>query len=491
MSSVVAVGASDHLRRGAGAVVRISAECTFALSSSLPVHPFFGCAALRCSLSLSLGLCIVMSLLNLNPSCVINLCCLFCSFQQVPGSATGFLKIALFYGQTTWVLIRSAGVGWPIAIFGVLVQHFSSLAGFSVTALECVIPGIGIESVFGIYVAIPAVLVLLPFIIYLVGLIINRYRSQPLRLWRQRCVSMGLFLLYGTYFNITVKLLDMFGCTVADSNQMAYLNLYPWLACDWSSGTYRLLFSLSVLFTAVYVVGTPVLCLGLVYKNRRDLEEPNVATMLGFIYQSYRSECYYWELINVLRRVLLAALLAVVPFTHPEYSVLLVLAALQLSLILQHAYAPFHSKLENRLELASLYVLLISFVGAYVAQQGGLTGSFDPTGLLYAMIIINAFTIGLVLLVGSVFVVMAMGKAVARHYINAPAVKRLGDMGMRAQQLLQREEKYDTLHGEHCSSAAVLCAVFEDRFVLRLLSMMRVSQRILFGSVFYFELRIH
>lgn len=325
------------------------------------------------------------------------------------------------------------------------MQHGSSFAGLSVTALECVVPGLSFSGVIAVYVAVPLFLVLLALCIYGVGRLIAHRRQVPFKMWRERCIYMGLFLLYGTYFNITIKMLDLFGCTVYDTGEnQTYLNLYPYLACDVAQEYGRAL-PLVLVGVLLWVIGIPVLQFVLLSRYRTQLDDPQIAAMIGFVYQSYRTPSYWWEAVNVVRRVILAALLAIVPFTRPEVAVLLVLGVLQLCIILQHAFHPFHTKLENRLELASLYVLLISFVGAYVAQQGGVTGRFDPTGLLLGLIILNAaFALVMLLLVVVVYVILGLGRLqFLTQYVSFESLKKMSDTGAKLRsRLLEREDAY-------------------------------------------------
>jgi hypothetical protein len=368
----------------------------------------------------------------------------------VPGSAVGLLKIAMFYGQTAWVLIRSAGVGWPLPAFGIIIQHFSSLAGFSVTAVECVVTGISVQGVTAVYMAVPVFLVLIAVLVYGLGLLVERRRRAPVRLWRERCLYMALFLLYGTFFNITIKVLDLFGCTVYDSGTgKFYLNILPFIACE-ATQPFTVMIGLGAAGFVLYVVGIPALVMTLLVRNRGMLEDPRMATALGFLYASYQPRCFYWETVNITRRAVLALVLAFVPFNSPQVSVLVVLAVLQICIVLQQTYAPFVTKLENRLELASLYVLLISFIGAFVAQQGELTGTFDPSGLLLVMVLMNAvFAIVLLLVVVLVFVVSGLGRLRALlSYVDAPLLRSLTDTShnLRAS-LLQSEDQYALVVG--------------------------------------------
>ena len=109
-----------------------------------------------------------------------------------------------------------------------------------------------------------------------------------------------------------------------------------------------------------------------------------------------------------------------------------------MAIVLQHVFAPFRTRLENILELCSLYVLMGSFLAAYVARESSLTDNYDPTALLYFVMILNIlFASLLAIVVLAVYVAVAMSKlSVLRKYINLPVLERMENSGTMLQEML-------------------------------------------------------
>eukprot|EP00698_Gefionella_okellyi_P002556 TRINITY_DN12397_c0_g1_i1.p2 TRINITY_DN12397_c0_g1~~TRINITY_DN12397_c0_g1_i1.p2 ORF type:complete len:156 (-),score=29.31 TRINITY_DN12397_c0_g1_i1:49-516(-) len=98
-----------------------------------------------------------------------------------------------------------------------------------------------------------------------------------------------------------------------------------------------------------------------------------------------------WEAVLTLRRLLLAMLIAVIPFTAIPLTVMLIVFVLLLSVLIQHSAMPFNSRLENRLELLSLYVLLGSYVAAFTAQASA-NQPYALTWVPVVLVVVNCIT---------------------------------------------------------------------------------------------------
>ena len=440
--------------------------CTNASDSSLPPPwvgdvplPVFACAegytdrlCTRCeenwySSGYACSLCPSYLGKLLIPLFIIVLIVLIVYVLKVPPGSSAVLKIVMFYLQTTLVLVNSAGVGWPISITAT-AEHVSSAASFSVSALECVFPGISIVGKFIFYVCIPIGLIAVVFLLFIVGRIILRVRhasSPQHELWQSRCISVGLFLLNMVFFGVSVKMLSAFGCTLHDDGDgQTYLNVHPWVACSRSSLSsslgypYSAMLAIGLIGFFAYVFGIPVMSAMLLYRSRHDLGSAQAIVRYGYLYACYRQETRFWEAIFTLRRLLLSVVLVAVPFSSPQTAVLLVFAILQVAIVLQHVFAPFKTRLENVLELCSLYVLLGSFLAAYAARESSLTDNYDPTGLLYVVLIVNIiFALILAFIALAVYAAFAMSKlSLLRKYVNVPALERIENTGIMLQEML-------------------------------------------------------
>ena len=102
------------------------------------------------------------------------------------------------------------------------------------------------------------------------------------------------------------------------------------------------------------------------------------------------------------RRMLLAIILAVVPFSNGPLVVLCVLAALALFLVVQVRVRPFAARIENAMMTTVDIVLFVSYLGAYVFSEAAGT-SERQDWFAYVLIVANALLgVTLVLLSGGV-----------------------------------------------------------------------------------------
>eukprot|EP00698_Gefionella_okellyi_P005174 TRINITY_DN1473_c0_g1_i4.p1 TRINITY_DN1473_c0_g1~~TRINITY_DN1473_c0_g1_i4.p1 ORF type:complete len:899 (-),score=212.63 TRINITY_DN1473_c0_g1_i4:234-2930(-) len=337
---------------------------------------------------------------------------------KIQGSSTGVLKIAAFYGQSLLVVVSNASVPWPQFIASFL-QASSQTGSLSLTALECVLVSSSLAQRYAIYVATPAVLVIICFVIFLLRRWAGGDKQAVADHWRV-LVFMVLSVLLTTYFDVSVKALSALSCIlydVADPAHM-YLNAYPWIACDAHSPQYAGILAAGVIALLVYTIGVPTVVFGLLVHARYtgDLQSDDNMRRLGFVYGCYRPAAFFWEAVLILRRLLLTFALTLVPFTSSELSVVIIGVVLLLSIAAQHTVQPFASVLENRLEQLVLYVLTITFLGVYVAEAS----TSSPSPLLWlptVLVIVNVITA----IVLGLCVLLVLAASVA----NRPAVARL------------------------------------------------------------------
>jgi hypothetical protein len=310
----------------------------------------------------------------------------------VPGSASGVLKVFTFFGQSLLLLAQNGRVPWPPVIRQLL--HSSSDTGsLSATALECVARGITLTQRYAVYTATPVLLVAICVVVFVVG---------RLRRWAPAydvLVYMSLSMLLTTYFSISLKALAGVSCTLSDG----YLNAYPWIPCDASaSPEFRVVLALSVLCIIVYTLGVPAFAGYHLFRNRTQLAEPHIARRLGFLFGSYQPALFWWEYVIIARRLALAMAVTLVPFTQQQLSSVIIMTVLVVSIALQHAFSPFATMLENRLEQLSLYVLLLAFLGIYVTDTSA--GSSTPLEWLPVLVIVLVSITAIILLLVVVFV---------------------------------------------------------------------------------------
>eukprot|EP00002_Diphylleia_rotans_P027181 TRINITY_DN543_c0_g1_i7.p1 TRINITY_DN543_c0_g1~~TRINITY_DN543_c0_g1_i7.p1 ORF type:complete len:781 (+),score=146.45 TRINITY_DN543_c0_g1_i7:266-2608(+) len=181
-------------------------------------------------------------------------------------------------------------------------------------------------------------------------------------------VTLNVLLLFS--YNITRDTFGVFGCTVYDEGGDSwYLNVAPWIECDPMSAEMERMMKMAVPVFLLYVIGLP---LGLLYAlKKRNAEDESDTQRIGFLYMAYKEDCWFWELLIMLRRLLFSFATSVLPYTHPGISFFVLLMVIQASIWLQHKKQPYKSDLDNKMEMLSLYVIFVSFVVALLANMFG------------------------------------------------------------------------------------------------------------------------
>jgi len=152
----------------------------------------------------------------------------------------------------------------------------------------------------------------------------------------------------------------------------------PSISC--SESQYKEILGLAIFLVVVYVIPAPlaVLALLLVMKHRvkGGLDNPKVEGYLGSLYTSYKDPYYWWEVIMISRRTLLAIFYTSFGGFDSDIRILVLVYYLLFLMVLQLALQPFTLRSSNYFELASLFILLVlalldsSIVAASATNDG-------------------------------------------------------------------------------------------------------------------------
>lgn len=170
-------------------------------------------------------------------------------------------------------------------------------------------------------------------------------------------VSELLTVLYFFYFGVTLNSLDFFPCEEQSGTHVVFLEALPWLRCD--SRELRTLRILASPTLVLYTLGVPALFVGILLYYRKQTHIRVVNDIIGGLYRCYRSSCYGWDIVVLVRRFLLALALRIPLVTVFHFWV--VFLVLTGSLALQFWFQPFRREGENRAEEVSLLLLMLTY----------------------------------------------------------------------------------------------------------------------------------
>lgn len=183
----------------------------------------------------------------------------------------------------------------------------------------------------------------------------------------QRFLYSLLFVLFASQFELSNAVLaQLRPC------ERGFMPASPWIGCDWSdSPQYVWLQGLGYTFLALYVVGIPLLFSLLLFSRRKAIREGSekVEHQMGFLYETYKREVFYFEVIWLVRRVLLSLAIALVPSSSGMRGAVIAFI-LFASLFVQQKFQPFSSPAVNTFETISTTTMLYSFfVGSQASES--------------------------------------------------------------------------------------------------------------------------
>lgn len=296
---------------------------------------------------------------------------------------SGHVKTLLVYLQT----VNSLGSLWknPWVLHFVRFLSFSNVKT-SGLGLVCFIPDLKdpvTDLIFSL--SIPGIFLILIIILVLI-LMIGNFICNALKRSRRESELEGLLnesktpsvppfkptpLLFGVYLSMSVlyllyfelanRVFEVFNCVKEDQTNKKYMQNLPWLECS-SKTEWGELKNIALIFIFIYVIGIPLFFSILLLKFRhRTRTDPKTKYWLGrTITGSYRPEFYWFEMVLILRRLALAALISLVPVGSPFQAsgVFFVLVA---SLACQYYLQPYSTPSENVVEEIGLISLLLTY----------------------------------------------------------------------------------------------------------------------------------
>jgi len=101
------------------------------------------------------------------------------------------------------------------------------------------------------------------------------------------------------------------GCPTDHPSRRMYHDLD---LCCYDPKVQSFMYGLGIPGVLLYATGIPVVAGYLLYNARDRLDEPRVVATLGFLQEGYKRESYFWEVVIMIRKMLVAL---VVVFLEP------------------------------------------------------------------------------------------------------------------------------------------------------------------------------
>lgn len=337
------------------------------------------------------------------------------------------LKIVIgFYQVTSGTLESFSYVKWPSALMQ-LVKYAKilQLNLLQIAPVHCFSNGINVNSytTLTLFTTIVVLTPVLAILIYWLNKFCQRkvyhlhpkesvYKSQSFKEKCYRVVFLVLFLVYPAACTIILQMLPP-AChkICVDTKQES---CQSFLRSDYSvecyTSTYKKYVMVPYLMTA-FVTGFPALTLFLLWKYQHnaktggtniDEEASNeISAGLSFLYENYSDNCWFWEVLELLRKVILTSVLILI---GGESRTNLGTAAIISGLyaVLFAYYQPISDRFEHWLQLISLMAtcanmnvgILLMIPDQEISSGIGTQG--DSTAITALLLMVNTFVTGMI-----------------------------------------------------------------------------------------------
>ena len=235
-------------------------------------------------------------------------------------------------------------------------------------------------------------MILLPVLICAIGLAafvvrICRGGSPLIRARSMRVANLIVFILYP---GICSKVFAMLKCRQVQSSD--YLVADFSVAC-WEGDHLQ---SLAWVFLSLilFVLGIPLLAYTVLRANRSHLYDETspkhgrIALAFGSLYQSYEPEYFYWECVEMLRKMLLTGAVQLVGSGTSAQALFAVLVCLAHLMLVMRA-APYEDALDDVLQFLTTLSLLVTLILGMALDSDSQGDVYDRAFMDVLLVLIN------------------------------------------------------------------------------------------------------
>jgi Leucine-rich repeat (LRR) protein len=347
------------------------------------------------------------------------------------GGGDSFLSFKILIGlfqvlpQFDFVFSGS-GFQWPSGVR----ELFGLLAIFNLNFTQFASLGCLVETNF---VDDFLVTTMLPLILTAIVVVLHLAAKKAGKTWfrkRNNLIRATLAIFFVAYPGASSSSLRMlrYNCkTMPNGDQ--YLQADMWIRCNDDSqkirtwfgddSSYKAYESLAWFFVAVYPFGVPICLFAMLYRNRKNLYEKDengvikrkydedtkrlkgwktdrkLGKSLGLLYSSYKPKYWWWEVFELIRKVLITGMLIfVMPGTPSQFAF-----GILLSLFFMLFYTgcrPYCDKVNSWLQMiCQVAVFMMLFAGLLIAAQISDEDGYDMDALEGMMVFITVLPIAI------------------------------------------------------------------------------------------------
>ena len=278
------------------------------------------------------------------------------------------------------------------------IQDVSNVSPFQFSSFNCMVQANYFDQFYSA-LAVPPMCVALGFC--LTGVHFLARRAESVR-FRDMFVMVSQMLWFFTYSMVSQIILGIFECRDLDRG-ISVLSADLSVQCGTSKHSSAV--SLGYIFGALYIAGLPLQVVAQLYWYRNNLQDRSVKVRYMFLFHNYRKGLYWYECVNMLRKIGLVT--ALVLLQEDLGTQVFALSILSMTYLTLHAYIkPYSSRTLNELETGALFVtaLTLSTCSFFYSNPTGTGNPVVENGLTWSVILLST-----VLLLWSIFLIGKRG----------------------------------------------------------------------------------
>jgi Leucine-rich repeat (LRR) protein len=161
------------------------------------------------------------------------------------------------------------------------------------------------------------------------------------------------------YFSVSLTATEYFFPEIQAHSGIKYVQAHPWMLYAEAS----VLRGISIPFLIVVVLGLPLSFIVFAWHFRHKVASPKIKAYVGSIFSRYRAKLFWWEAVNLVKKLVIALLIRGVAASNPLQSVFISLAVFT-PMMAQTALRPWRRFLENVMDPigGALIILTLSVV---------------------------------------------------------------------------------------------------------------------------------
>ncbi|XP_078378231.1 uncharacterized protein LOC144661375 isoform X1 [Oculina patagonica] len=338
------------------------------------------------------------------------------------------LKIVIGFYQVTYGLLQAFSfIKWPDSLQ--LIAKYSEVFQMNILQIapvDCFFPGLHVDafgSLFAIMAVNAAVIVFSVLAYGVCKMVISRSRrleevekSEKISQTKEQVYKNLFFLLYVTYLSTCSKTANVLplACRKLCRDEKEEM-CYKYMKADYSiqcQGTKYDHLLIGAYISIAYIIALPVVSFIAIWRKQKGFQgsgySMEIISGLRFLFENYKQRSWYWELVEISRKVVLTSGLILVGQESRSYIGLAWVIAGMYGVLFAWI-KPIQNTIENRLMTISLAVTVINLgIGAVSRIPAeNIPASIDPylDAVLFKTLVLGANTlvIGLVLVQYAVF----------------------------------------------------------------------------------------